>query len=308
VSDDASLEGWFDDPYGRHEARWLSMGRPTHLVRDGDIEASDPIADVPFEAASLTRSAPVLPIDGAAGMRRADDTNRYSRIRWGRRRGYPPWTGQSQPSYYQFTQGQIPMTRRTVPVDTDRPTTVALFLSCGFIGWSLFGVVLVCAPAPWVAPVLGISSVTVFVQYVAWRQLGGSITLLWPNPLAQMGRIVGLPRKLILALVYASMTWVALAAVARWHMGARPLIPDRHWMEELARSVLLLGAAASAMCLIADRGREAISEAKANRGSTKINATGRSWLHRMQLRRWAGQILVISGTVGVFLLVSARLG
>jgi hypothetical protein len=34
-------EGWFTDPYGIHEARWLSDGRPTKLVRDGEVESYD---------------------------------------------------------------------------------------------------------------------------------------------------------------------------------------------------------------------------------------------------------------------------
>ena len=34
-------EGWFTDPFGRHEARWLSFGTPTKLVRDGDVESYD---------------------------------------------------------------------------------------------------------------------------------------------------------------------------------------------------------------------------------------------------------------------------
>jgi hypothetical protein len=35
------IEGWFTDPFGRHEARWLSFGTPTKLVRDGDVESYD---------------------------------------------------------------------------------------------------------------------------------------------------------------------------------------------------------------------------------------------------------------------------
>ena len=40
-------EGWFGDPYGRHEARWMSGGVPTALVRDGNVEGSDPPPDGP---------------------------------------------------------------------------------------------------------------------------------------------------------------------------------------------------------------------------------------------------------------------
>lgn len=39
--------GWFDDPYGRHDARWLSGGAPTSLVRDGTVEGTDPVPDDP---------------------------------------------------------------------------------------------------------------------------------------------------------------------------------------------------------------------------------------------------------------------
>ena len=35
------IEGWFTDPFGRHEARWLSFGTPTKLVRDGNVESYD---------------------------------------------------------------------------------------------------------------------------------------------------------------------------------------------------------------------------------------------------------------------------
>jgi hypothetical protein len=41
-------EGWFTDPFERHEARWMSQGTPTALVRDGNIEGSDPVASGPF--------------------------------------------------------------------------------------------------------------------------------------------------------------------------------------------------------------------------------------------------------------------
>jgi hypothetical protein len=54
--------GWFDDPYGRHEARWMSDGWPTSLVRDGTVEKTDPLPDqlsgVPLVQAQSPRSAP----------------------------------------------------------------------------------------------------------------------------------------------------------------------------------------------------------------------------------------------------------
>jgi len=42
-------EGWHVDPFGHHEARWISDGTPTELVRDGRIESKDPPPDGPFK-------------------------------------------------------------------------------------------------------------------------------------------------------------------------------------------------------------------------------------------------------------------
>ena len=39
-------EGWCTDPFGRHEARWLSFGKPTKLVRDGGVETYDEFKDL----------------------------------------------------------------------------------------------------------------------------------------------------------------------------------------------------------------------------------------------------------------------
>jgi len=36
-----SAEGWYLDPFERHEQRWFSNGRPTSLVRDGVTTTSD---------------------------------------------------------------------------------------------------------------------------------------------------------------------------------------------------------------------------------------------------------------------------
>lgn len=40
-------KGWYTDPWGRHEARWMSEGVPTRLVRDGNIESFDEPPDAP---------------------------------------------------------------------------------------------------------------------------------------------------------------------------------------------------------------------------------------------------------------------
>jgi hypothetical protein len=35
-------QGWYRDPFRRHETRWFSDGNPTSLVRDEGIESTDP--------------------------------------------------------------------------------------------------------------------------------------------------------------------------------------------------------------------------------------------------------------------------
>lgn len=44
---DQTIEGWYLDPYGIHEQRWMSAGSPTSLVRDAGTEANDEPPDRP---------------------------------------------------------------------------------------------------------------------------------------------------------------------------------------------------------------------------------------------------------------------
>jgi hypothetical protein len=69
-----NLEGWCTDPHARHEARWLSVGKPTKLVRDGDTTAYDEPPDEPF-----VRMPELIEHDssrGSADLVRADDAER----------------------------------------------------------------------------------------------------------------------------------------------------------------------------------------------------------------------------------------
>ena len=69
---DESLEGWFTDPFALHEARWMSQGRPTALVRDGDVESEDPEPEGPFKVTPVR-----LGLDGSpSDLARADDAER----------------------------------------------------------------------------------------------------------------------------------------------------------------------------------------------------------------------------------------
>lgn len=70
-TDHASEEGWYTDPYGLHEARWLSDGRPTKLVRDGSVESYDePPHQPPTQAPVRLEEDPVGSDDD---LLRADD-------------------------------------------------------------------------------------------------------------------------------------------------------------------------------------------------------------------------------------------
>ena len=68
-------EGWYRDPYGIHEDRWMSQGVPTALVRDSGRESQDPPpgplprADL-VEAEQAARGEP-----DASDLRRADDVD-----------------------------------------------------------------------------------------------------------------------------------------------------------------------------------------------------------------------------------------
>ena len=70
--DEDLIEGWFTDPFGRHEARWLSAGTPTRLVKDGDTEAYD---DPPDEPPTRVPER-IAPAGGPDSTRRADDAER----------------------------------------------------------------------------------------------------------------------------------------------------------------------------------------------------------------------------------------
>jgi hypothetical protein len=68
-------EGWFTDPFGRHEARWLSNGTPTKLVRDGDDESyDDPPDEAPTE--EPTRIEVEVEALGGVDMLRAGESGR----------------------------------------------------------------------------------------------------------------------------------------------------------------------------------------------------------------------------------------
>ncbi len=80
----AEQRGWYTDPFGRHEARWMSDGVPTKLVRDAELESYDEPPDsppthawVPIEPPpGLVTSADTLRVDAAETMPSLAELNR----------------------------------------------------------------------------------------------------------------------------------------------------------------------------------------------------------------------------------------
>ena len=64
-------EGWYLDPFGHHDARSISDGAPTALVRDGDVESHDPPPEGPFSG--TLQPVPEEPRAGGGDLRRADE-------------------------------------------------------------------------------------------------------------------------------------------------------------------------------------------------------------------------------------------
>ncbi len=65
-------EGWCTDPFELHEARWISAGTPTKLVRDGSVENYEPVP-------SAAPSALPVPMCGRAAASHGADLLRSDR-------------------------------------------------------------------------------------------------------------------------------------------------------------------------------------------------------------------------------------
>lgn len=63
MSTNRTLQGWAGDPFGLHESRYFSDGRPTKLVMDAGVESYDEPPSDTFDPAALADG----PGDSAAG-------------------------------------------------------------------------------------------------------------------------------------------------------------------------------------------------------------------------------------------------
>ena len=78
-----TAQGWFWDPYHRHQDRYFSDGRPTKLVRDDGHESFEPPPDFPVPgplvpAFPVGDGPPSAPVRHArtSGRRGGDDRSR----------------------------------------------------------------------------------------------------------------------------------------------------------------------------------------------------------------------------------------
>jgi len=73
----SSAQGWYRDPYGLHQDRYFSAGRPTKLVRDGELESFDEPPAQPLPEGELVSAEPPSPADGSDLLRADRLTGRY---------------------------------------------------------------------------------------------------------------------------------------------------------------------------------------------------------------------------------------
>jgi hypothetical protein len=71
VSEGQADEGWYTHPFARHEARWMSEGKPTGLVRDDGVESHDDPPDEP--PTQVPKIIDPLILDGGVDELRAED-------------------------------------------------------------------------------------------------------------------------------------------------------------------------------------------------------------------------------------------
>ena len=70
MTSEGAEEGWYTDPFDRHEARWMSAGQPTKLVRDRGVESFDEAPAEPPHHAPVRIEDPDA--TRAGDLRRAD--------------------------------------------------------------------------------------------------------------------------------------------------------------------------------------------------------------------------------------------
>lgn len=172
-------EGWYSDPYGRHEARWISGGVPTKLCRDGDTESYDEPPDSPPSHAWVPITPPPGSVTAADTLRAdaAESETTPSLAELNRREVSAAITTQAHPWF---------IARRWVPSTTSTPRPIsaarravlivggvvaALLLLLSVSLWDVQVIAMVKPPAIWGSAVLASLAALAapVVTYLIWR-------------------------------------------------------------------------------------------------------------------------------------------
>ncbi len=139
-------EGWYTDPWGHHDARWISDGVPSKLVRDGKTESFDDPPDSPPVQAWV-------PIDPPASSLTAADTLRADALE-----------AETTPSLADLnrTQDSAAFTARAHPwfdardwVPPSRSTPPSTLQNAGLVGGGILaGLVLLLPTYLWIVQIV----------------------------------------------------------------------------------------------------------------------------------------------------------
>jgi hypothetical protein len=72
VTTTQGAQGWYEDPYRTLQDRWFSGGKPSALVRDGEVESKDPPPDTPY-VGKLSPASAGEPVAYGVDLQRAGD-------------------------------------------------------------------------------------------------------------------------------------------------------------------------------------------------------------------------------------------
>jgi hypothetical protein len=170
-------EGWYSDPWGHHDARWISDGIPSKLVRDGQDESYDDPPDSPPSQAWV----PVEPPPGsltAADAMRADAFEAEtipSLAELDRRQGSAALTARAHPWF--IARDWIPSSAAK-PLTTVRKATLitagavaGLIALLGSYLWAVQVIGLISRPPVWGGVLIGLlfALVPPVGTYRMWR-------------------------------------------------------------------------------------------------------------------------------------------
>ena len=147
-------EGWYTDPWGHHDARWISEGVPTKLVRDGALESYDDPPDAPPSQAWVSVEPPPGSLN-AADTLRADDLEAEpmsSLADLNRRENSAALTARAHPWF--VARDWVPSYREAPSPRAGPPTTLrrAALIAGGVVA----GGVILLSTYLWVVQVIGL--------------------------------------------------------------------------------------------------------------------------------------------------------